>query len=508
MMSESKSNLEMGSDLSLEIEAEVSESFPIAAIGASAGGLEAFTQLLKNLPNDTGLGFVLIQHLAPEHDSQLSEILQRTTEMPVNEAQEGMRIVPNSVYVIPPNTLMTLEQGILRLEPRHRVRGKYMVIDGFFSSLAADRGEQAIAVLLSGNNEDGTVGLGVIKSAGGVTFAQDLASAEFPTMPMIAIASGHVDYVLAPAEIAAELVSISQKAHESREAVDVAIARDEIDEPSKAIFVNSGETLAHIFTLLLNRMGVDFSHYKQGTIRRRISRRMGLLNLRDLETYREFLQAHPDEVEKLYHDILINVTSFFRESDSFVALQQLVFPTVCQNKSIDTPIRIWVAGCSTGEEVYSIAMCLLEFLSDRPDKHPIQIFATDISEIAISKARLGIYSHESLVDISPERLRRFFTQVQDGYQIGKSVREVCVFARQNLTSDPPFSRLDLISCRNMLIYLEPVLQKKVMPIFHYALNTDGFLMLGGAEGIGSAADLFAVADKKIAFIKASQLHHA
>jgi len=496
MMSESKSNLEMGSDLSLEIEAEVSESFPIAAIGASAGGLEAFTQLLKNLPNDTGLGFVLIQHLAPEHDSQLSEILQRTTEMPVNEAQEGMRIVPNSVYVIPPNTLMTLEQGILRLEPRHRVRGKYMVIDGFFSSLAADRGEQAIAVLLSGNNEDGTVGLGVIKSAGGVTFAQDLASAEFPTMPMIAIASGHVDYVLAPAEIAAELVSISQKAHESREAVDVAIARDEIDEPSKAIFVNSGETLAHIFTLLLNRMGVDFSHYKQGTIRRRISRRMGLLNLRDLETYREFLQAHPDEVEKLYHDILINVTSFFRESDSFVALQQLVFPTVCQNKSIDTPIRIWVAGCSTGEEVYSIAMCLLEFLSDRPDKHPIQIFATDISEIAISKARLGIYSHESLVDISPERLRRFFTQVQDGYQIGKSVREVCVFARQNLTSDPPFSRLDLISCRNMLIYLEPVLQKKVMPIFHYALNPDGFLMLGSSEGVGSAADLFAIADKK------------
>jgi two-component system CheB/CheR fusion protein len=496
MVPESKSSLEVGSDFSLEIEPELPESFPIAAIGASAGGLDAFTQLLKNLPSDTGMGFVLIQHLAPEHDSQLSEILRRTTEMPVNEAQEGMRIVPNSVYVIPPNTLMTLEQGILRLEPRRKVRGKYMVIDGFFSSLAADRGEQAIAVVLTGSNEDGTVGLGVIKSAGGVTFAQDLASAEFPTMPMIAIASGYVDYVLAPAEIAAELGIISQKANESREAVDVAIARDEIDEPSTAIFVNSGETLAHIFTLLLNRMGVDFSHYKQGTIRRRISRRMGLLNLRDLETYREFLQVHPDEVEKLYHDILINVTSFFREPDSFNALQQLVFPTICQNKAIDAAIRIWVAGCSTGEEVYSIAMCLLEFLGDRPVKYPIQIFATDISEIAISKARLGIYSHEALVDISPDRLRRFFTQVQDGYQIGKSVRELCVFARQNLTSDPPFSRLDLISCRNMLIYLEPVLQKKVMPIFHYALNTDGFLMLGSSEGIGSAADLFAVADKK------------
>ena len=496
MTSESKSNLEIGSDFSLEIEAEIQVSFPIAAIGASAGGLDAFTQLLSNLPNDTGMGFVLIQHLAPEHDSLLSEILRRTTEMPVNQAQEGMRIAPNSVYVIPPNTLMTLEQGILRLEPRRKVRGKYMVIDGFFSSLAADRGENAIAVLLSGNNEDGTVGLGVIKSAGGVTFAQDLASAEFPTMPMIAIASGYVDFVLAPAEIAAELVTISQKANESREAVDEAIARDEIDEPSTAIFVNSRETLAHIFTLLLNRMGVDFSHYKQGTIKRRIARRMGLLKLRDLETYREFLQMHPDEVEKLYQDILINVTSFFREPDSFNALQQLVFPTICQNKAIDAPIRIWVAGCSTGEEVYSIAMSLLEFFSDRPVKYPIQIFATDISEIAISKARSGIYSHESLVDISPERLRHFFTQVQDGYQIGKSVRELCVFARQNLTSDPPFSRLDLISCRNMLIYLEPVLQKKVMPIFHYALNPDGFLMLGSSEGIGSAADLFSIADKK------------
>ncbi len=496
MTSESEANLETGSDLSLDLEPLLQDSFPIAAIGASAGGLDAFTQLLRNLPDDTGMGFVVIQHLAPEHDSQLSEILGRTTAMPVNEAQEGMRIVPNSVYVIPPNTLMTLEQGILRLEPRRKVRGKYMVIDGFFSSLAADRGENAIAVLLSGNNEDGTVGFGVIKSVGGATFAQELASAEFPTMPMIAIASGYVDMVLTPEEIAAELVIISQKAHESMAVVDAEIARDAIDLPSTAIFEHSGETMAHIFTLLLNRMGVDFSHYKQGTMRRRIARRMGMLNLEDLESYREFLQANPVEVEKLYHDILINVTSFFREPESFKVLQQLVFPALCEHKPLDAPIRIWVAGCSTGEEVYSIAISLLEFFGDRPDKHPIQIFATDISEIAINKARLGIYNHQALVDISPERLRQFFTQVPDGYQIGKSVRQLCVFARQNLTSDPPFSRLDLISCRNMLIYLEPVLQKKVMPIFHYALNADGFLMLGSSEGIGSAAELFAVVDKK------------
>ena len=392
MISESQSNLEAGSDLSLDLEPELQDSFPIAAIGASAGGLEAFTELLANLPNDTGMGFVLIQHLAPEHDSQLSAILRRTTTMPVNQAQEGMRIVPNSVYVIPPNTLMTLEQGILRLEPRRKVRGKFMVIDGFFSSLAADRGENAIAVLLSGNNEDGTVGLGVIKSVGGVTFAQELSSAEYPTMPMIAIASGYVDMVLAPDEIAAELVIISQKANESMAVIDAEVARDEIDIPSTGIFMNSSVTLAHIFSLLLNRMGVDFSNYKQGTIRRRIARRMGLLNLKDLEAYREFLQVHPDEVEKLYHDILINVTSFFREPESFKVLQELVFPAICEYKSVDAPIRIWVAGCSTGEEVYSIAMSLLEFFGDRPVKHPIQIFATDISEVAISKARLGIYN--------------------------------------------------------------------------------------------------------------------
>ena len=500
MISEINSNSEGNSfsDQSLEAEKDKQECIAIAGIGASAGGLEAFTQILRNLPTDTEIGFVLLQHLAPLHDSQLSTILQHATDMHVHEASEGMRIAPNSVYVIPPNTLMTIDQGVLKLEPRRRVRGKYMVIDGFFSSLAADQGNHAIGIILSGSNEDGTAGLGVIKSVGGITFAQDLSSAEFPTMPMIAIASGYVDSVLSPKEIASELVNISQN---KREVANLAIANvndpEESDDGISSIFTESKEIiLKQIFILLHKAMGVDFSHYKQGTIKRRIARRMGLLNIQKLDEYATQLKEDPQEVEKLHHDIVINVTSFFRDPESFVALQKLVFTEVCQHKASDLPIRIWVAGCSTGEEAYSIAIILLEFFDNQSISYPIQIFATDISEPAIERARSGIYSHNEVINVSPERLRRFFTPVQEGYQIGKAVREVCTFARQNLTSDPPFSRLDLISCRNMLIYLEPLLQKKIMPIFHYALNADGFLMLGSSEGIGNATDLFNIADKK------------
>jgi two-component system, chemotaxis family, CheB/CheR fusion protein len=475
----------------------------IVGVGASAGGLEAFTQLLRALPIDTGFAFVLIQHLDPAHESQLSEILSRATTMPVMEAEEGMAIASNCIYVIPPNTLMTLERGILKLEPRQRIRGRYMAIDGFFSSLARDWGERAIAVVLSGSNEDGTEGLREIKSAGGFTFAQDLESAEFPTMPQSAIDSGNVDFVLPPAEIAAKLLEISRH-------VRVMDATDDIDmsaEPPEAVDLDSALTLdpllngdikilQQIFALLQISMRVDFSLYKQGTIRRRIWRRMVQNNLERLDDYLHYLQTHPAEVQQLYQDILINVTSFFREPDSFEALKRDVFPTICQDKSNDLPIRIWVAGCSTGEEPYSIAMSLLEFLGDLVHKQTIQIFATDINETAIEKARLGIYTQNLVANVSPERLRRFFIPIEGGYQIGKTVRELCVFAHQNLTSDPPFSRLDLVSCRNMLIYLEPVLQKKVMPMFHYALNTNGFLMLGSSESVGEFSDLFAIADKK------------
>lgn len=461
----------------------VAERFLIVAIGASAGGLDAFTQLLRHLPPDTGMAFVLIQHLAPNRDSSLSEILTRTTQMPVHEVQDGMEVAPNCVYVIPPNTLMTIAGGVLKLEPRQRIKSKYMPIDGFFSSLATEQGSQAIAVVLSGSDEDGTLGLATVKAAGGITFAQTPQSSEFGIMPQRAITSGSVDFVLSPAEIAAELVKISHHPYLRF-------------QPNAEPPATAGESLTGIFTLLRTAMGVDFTYYKQGTLRRRIMRRMVLHNLERLEDYVQFLQTNPAEVERLYQDVLIRVTSFFREPGSFEALKQSVFPSITDHKSLDTPVRIWVTACATGEEAYSIAISLLEFLDNHRSPLQIQIFATDISEAAIAQARTGIYPQPLLVDVSPERLRRWFVPVEGGYQIGKQVRELCVFARQDITRDPPFSQLDLISCRNVLIYLESVLQKKVIPIFHYALKPTGFLMLGSSESIGDAAGLFTVADKK------------
>jgi two-component system, chemotaxis family, CheB/CheR fusion protein len=462
--------------------------FPIVGIGASAGGLEAFSHLLQPLPQDTGMAFVLVQHLAPEHASLLSEILTRTTTMNVHEVQDGVEILPNSVYVIPPNTLMTLEEGCLKLQPRQRTRGKYMPIDAFFKSLAEDHSHKAIAIVLSGGDDDGSLGLAAIKAAGGITFAQDPRSAEVSKMPQNAIATGCVDFVLAPAGIAQELIKISRHPYVMR---PLAAISEGGDGGSSNL-----EALSQIFALLRRTMGVDFSHYKQGTIRRRIMRRMVLHNLEQIDDYVQYLQGHATEVEDLYHDILINVTSFFREPDTFNALRETVFPSIVPAKSSDSPIRIWIPGCATGEEAYSIAISLLEFLDDRTIKPMIQIFATDISEVAIEQARLGIYAQSGLAEVSPERLRRFFVPMEGGYQISKAVRELCIFARQDLTRDPPFSRLDLISCRNVLIYLEPVLQKKIMPIFHYALKPTGFLMLGSSESIGDFSDLFAIADKK------------
>ncbi len=466
------------------------EGFPIVAIGASAGGLEAFTQFLQALPVDTGMAFVLIQHLEPYHTSLLSEILTRTTTMAVHEVQNGMAIAPNCVYVIPPNTRMTLADRQLVLEPRQRTHGKHLPINAFFTSLATECGHQAMAIVLSGSGDDGAIGITAIKAAGGITFAQTPASAEFPIMPQNAIATGQVDFVLPPVAIAAELLRMSHDPEFSRSPA----------QSSAIVLVPNGEppaSLSQVFALLRNAMGVDFTHYKQGTLRRRIMRRMALCHIELIDDYVQYLHDHPIEVASLYHDILINVTSFFREPASFEALKTQVFPQLLRDHTVDRPIRIWVPGCATGEEAYSMAMSLLEFLADRGIQTAIQIFATDISEVAIAEARLGIYPQSRLADVSPERLRRFFGPTDGGHQISKAVRELCVFACQDLTSDPPFSRLDLISCRNVLIYFEPLLQKKVMPIFHYALKPAGYLMLGSAESIGEFADLFAIADKKM-----------
>ncbi|WP_375503090.1 chemotaxis protein CheB [uncultured Nostoc sp.] len=461
--------------------------FPIVGIAASAGGLEAFMQLLKYLLADTGMAFVLIQHLDPNHKSLLSEILARTTQMLVTEVQDGMTIQPNMVYVIPPNTKMILSNGVLQLTPREKVQGKYMPADAFFTSLAADRGKKAIAVVLSGTDGDGALGLKAIKTFGGVTFAQCEDTAKFDSMPNTAVATGNVDFILPPQKIAEELANLSRNLliSNSQSLLTVEKLPELVD------------ALGIIFVLLRSATGVDFSHYKPNTLDRRIQRRMVLYKLEKLEDYAKYLQKNPGEVKALYEEILIHVTYFFREPEAFEVLKERVFPTITKNKSLELPIRIWVAGCSTGEEVYSIAISLLEFLSDKVTPPSIQIFATDISEIAIEKARSGIYPENQMVEVSPERRRKFFNAIEGGgYQISKAVRELCVFARQDLSSDPPFSNLDLVSCRNVLIYLDETLQKRILPIFHYSLNPTGFLLLGTSESTGKYSELFTLIDKK------------
>ncbi len=462
------------------------ELFPIVGIGASAGGLAAFTELLRHLPTNTGMGFVLIQHLAPENKSLLTELLARTTEMPVTEVLDGMSVEPNHIYVIPPNTQMILAQGRLRLSPREKTNGKYMSVDAFFRSSALDLGSKTIGVVLSGADGDGAQGLKAIKAAGGITFAQSEATAKFTGMPNTAAATGDVDFILPPRAIAEKLANISS--YPDLKEPHPVETFEELSEGENA--------LPNIFTLLRAAKGIDFTHYKHTTLKRRIRRRMVVYRLEKLEDYVTYLQNNPVEVEALFQDLLINLTRFFRDTNAFVALKNQVFPSIMQNRSPELPIRIWVPGCSTGEEVYSIAICLLEFLDDMQSLPTIQIFGTDISDSAIEKARSATYILSQVDQISPERLRRFFNKVEGGYQIGKFVRQMCVFAKQNLIADPPFSHLDLISCRNVLICFGPILQKKVIPLFHYSLTPTGFLLLGTSESTGEYSDLFALVDKK------------
>ncbi len=460
--------------------------FPIVGIAASAGGLEAFIELLTHLPIDTGMAFVLIQHLAPDHKSLLTEILAKKTKMPVSEVVDGVMVEPNHVYIIAPNTKMILAQGMLRLAPRQKVEGKYMPGDAFFTSLAAEQGSKAIAVILSGGDGDGSSSLIHIKAAGGVTFAQCEGTAKFDSMPNTAVATGNVDFILPPKKIAEELAKL---------VLHPFIAC----QPTAILVENSPQSqkgMQLIFALLKSSTGVDFSQYKLPTIARRMQRRMLLYKLEKLEDYVQYLQDNEAEVKALQAEILIHVTGFFRDPLAFQQLTQS-FPIITQNKTANSPIRIWVAGCSTGEEAYSIAICLMEFLGEKSLNLLVQIFATDISETAIELARTGVYSDLQMVDVSPERRDRFFIKLESGgYRISKAVRELCVFARQDLSSDPPFANLDLVSCRNVMIYLAESLQKQVLSVFHYSLNSKGILMLGNSESTTQNSQLFAVVDKK------------
>ena len=461
--------------------------FPVVGIGASAGGLEAFTQLLSHIPPDTGMAFVLIQHLDPSQPSLLSALMASCAEIPVQEAIDGIEIAPNQVYVIPPNACMTIAAGQLHLRRRRQTPNDHRTINIFFAAMAQALGNQAIGVVLSGGSDDGTQGLAEIKAAGGITFAQSEASAQVSSMPHAAIAAGQVDFVLSPEDIALAITNIGH--HPYVQSVDGTEIDDWGQEPN---------ALARILQLLKATTQVDFAQYKPTTLKRRILRRMALQHLESLDTYCQYLQGSPAEVQALYQEILISVTGFFRNAPAFEALKQEVFPALMRDRDREAPapIRIWVAGCSTGEEAYSIAIALLEYLAHQSVSPPVQIFATDLSEPSIEAARLGIYLTSQLTDVSPERRQRFFVPVEGGYQVNSVVRELCIFARQNLIHDPPFSRLDLISCRNVLIYFSAVLQQKVLPMFHYGLAPHGFLLLGSSETVGQFADLFALVDRQ------------
>lgn len=462
--------------------------FTIVGIGASAGGLDAFERLLKHLPTDLGMSYVFVQHLDPTHPSHLTEILSRATRMAIAEVHDGMRVKPNQVYIIPPNATMTLRRGVLELVPRQDSQGAHLPVDFFFRSLATAQKHNAVGVILSGTASDGAAGMKAIKVAGGVTFAQDLESARYSGMPQSSISAGVVDFVLPPERIAEELKKMGShpyfrpKPGEEQEKVQ---PEPEEDGDFRAILNN-----------LQKSFGVDFTHYKQSTIQRRIRRRMALSSVATFREYDGYLEADQREAEALYKDMFVSVSGFFREPEAFKRLQRVVFPKLLKKRPADSPLRVWVPGCSTGEEAYSLAIALLEFVREKARSVQVQVFATDISDEAIEKARKGHYLNDASMEIDPRRLRRWFLRTEDGYQITKAVRDVVIFARHDATKDPPFSRLDLVSCRNLLIYLGPELQQKLIPLFHYALKADGFLFLGVAESVGSFQNLFNPVDKK------------
>jgi two-component system CheB/CheR fusion protein len=462
-------------------------AFPIVGIGASAGGLAAFEAFFSGMPPGTepGMAFVLVQHLAPDHESILSDLLARHTSMRVLEVEDGMPLSVNCVYIIPPNRDMAVLDGRLQLLEPSAPRGQRLPIDFFLRSLAQDQHERAIGIVLSGTGSDGTLGVRAIKGEGGMVMAQAPDSSAYDGMPRSAIATGLVDFVLPPGEMPAQLLAYVSRA---------------IGLPPRAQALPSPATdheMKKVFILLRAQTGHDFNHYKPNTIGRRVGRRMAVHQIDRLDEYVRYLQQTPAEVDALFRDLLIGVTSFFRDAEAFAALQQHVIPALFRGRLVGKAIRIWVPGCSTGEEAYSIAILLQEYVAKAKQQSRVQIFATDIDRRAVDHTRAGIYPASVAADISEERLARFFIQEPGGgsYRVCKPIRDMLVVSEQDMVLDPPFSRLDLISCRNVLIYMGPELQKRLIPLFHYALNPGGFLFLGTSETVGEQADLFATVDR-------------
>ncbi len=456
-----------------------SRPFPIAGIGASAGGLEALEQFLRHVPEGSGIAFVIVQHLDPTHKGIMPELLQRATGMAVFQVRDRMRVRPDCVYVIPPNKDMSILHGVLHLFEPAAPRGLRLPIDFFLRSLAEDRKERSIGVILSGMGSDGTMGLGAIKENSGLAVVQEPASAKFDSMPRSAINAGLADLVAPAEELPDKIVAYLRHI-------------PAIVGPAPPLEEKEQSSLEKVVILLRAKSGHDFSLYKKNTLYRRVERRMGIHQIGNIATYVRFLRENPQEVELLFKELLIGVTSFFRDPEEWERLREEAIPALLATRPAGSVIRAWSAGCSTGEEAYSLAMAFKEALETLQPKgtYTLQMFATDLDRDAIDKARQGLYPANIAADVSPERLRRFFIQEDNGYRIGKEIREMVTFATQNVIMDPPFTKLDILVCRNLLIYLEPALQKKLLPLFHYSLNHGGILFLGSAETISTFSDLF------------------
>ena len=454
------------------------QDFPILGIGASAGGLDAFKQFLIALPDNLGMAYVFVQHLDPNHNSILTEILSTATAMPVLEVTHDIHLAPDTVYVIPENKILTSVDGVLQLSPRNG-KEKNQAIDIFFTSLAQVHLNLAVGIVFSGNGSDGTIGLKAIQEHGGITFAQDESAAN-NEMPLSAINADVADYVMAPASITKMLAELTDKNNSS---FVLHNSKDDVGAFSK------------IIQLLHQHSGVDFTYYKQTTIRRRIARRMAISKSGNLTDYLKLIEGDSLAHEALFNDLLIPVTEFFRDPKIFQSIRENVFPQLVKQKTETDALRIWVAGCSTGEEAYTLAIALHEFLGENLTGKQIQIFASDISKLAIAKARIGFYTKTQLGNVTESQLKKYFTKNNNGFQIKRQIRDLCIFAVHNFLKDPPFARIDLVTCRNVLIYMDPFLQKKSLTTFHYALKEEGYLLLGKSETTGPAEELFYTFDK-------------
>ena len=458
---------------------KISSGVPVVGLGASAGGLEALKEFFAAMPADSGMGFVVVQHLEPTHESRMAEILAKCTAMKVVQAADGMTVEPNSAYTNPPGRSLCIQQG--RLVLGTPIKGAHVetAIDTFLNSLAEDQGCRAICIIFSGSSGlDGPRGVRAVRGAGGMCMAQEPASSQFPAMPQAAIDTGLVDYVLPPGQMPAALMEFAKHPQ--------VLAADREEPPSEAVFTD----MEDILKLLRTRTSNDYSHYKRTTVLRRIQRRMGLRQIVDMKAYLKLLHTDSVELSQLGKDMLIGVSSFFRDAEAFETLRADVIVPLVEAKMDDTPIRAWVAGCATGEEAYTIAILLLEARAAADKAFPVQVFATDIDERALDTARAGSYPMDIATDVSADRLERFFTKQDQTYRVDKHLREAVIFSRHNLLADPPFSKLDLVSCRNVLIYIEPAAQKKVLSVFSFALNVRGCLLLGKSEGVTGMDELF------------------